>query len=61
MRKPGRSLHTTIHKSSQPEVFSIEIEHLLDVFARIEVRRQLRLRALELERKSVRATPEKSS
>ena len=56
MRKSKRCLHTTVRRSSQPEVFSIEIEHLLDVFARIEARRQLRLRALELERKSDRAT-----
>ena len=61
MRKLKKPLRTTRSKSSQREVFPLEIEHLLDVLARIETRRQLRLRALELERKSVNATPETPS
>ncbi len=61
MRMPKKASHTAVHKSSRPEVFPIEVEHLLDVLARIETRRQLRLRALGLERKSVHATPEISS
>jgi hypothetical protein len=56
MRKLKKPLRITTSKSSQREVFPLEIEHLLDVLARIEARRQLKLRAEE--RKSVNATPE---
>ena len=56
MRKPKKALHTAMHKSGQPEVFPLEVEHLLDVLARIEARRQLKLHSEE--RKSVNATPE---
>jgi len=45
MLKPKKPLRTVLRKSSQPEVFPLEVEQLLDVLARIEVRRQLRLRA----------------
>jgi hypothetical protein len=55
MREPKRS-RAVLRKSSQPEVFPPEIENLLDVLARIEARRQARLRALE--RKLVHATSE---
>jgi hypothetical protein len=61
MLKPKKSAYTDLQKSSQPEVFPPEVEHLLDVLARIEARRQLRLRALELGRKSVNATSETPS
>jgi hypothetical protein len=58
MRQPKKPLHTALRKSSQHKAFPLEVEHLLDVLARIEARRQLRLRTLELERKSINATPE---
>ena len=61
MPKPKRPLHTVLQRNNQPEDFPIEVEHLLNVLARIETRRQLRLRALELERKSDNATPETPS
>ncbi|HTK07234.1 MAG TPA: hypothetical protein VL485_08700 [Ktedonobacteraceae bacterium] len=41
-----KSLHAIVRKKSRPEDLSFEVEQLLDVLARIEARRQLRLRAL---------------
>ncbi len=58
MRKPKKALRPPVHKSRQADVFPLEVEHLLDVLARIEARRQLRLRALELERNEGDATSE---
>lgn len=56
--KSKKHLHTILRKSFQPEIFPPEVEQLLEVLAQIEARRQLRLRALELERKSVNAASE---
>ena len=59
--RPKKHLHTTLRKRTQAEVFPPEVEHLLDVLAQIEARRQVRLRVLELERNSTYVTPEKTS
>lgn len=48
-----KRFRTVLQKNARPQAFSPEVEHLLDILAQIEARRQLRLRTLE--RKSVNA------